>query len=187
MRGVIPEHLQARFDALNELKPMTAPPKPWRFAKLLSVGGLTGVGFGNSSDLLLVTSHSGRGVVNCRSSAFVARDDGEFRFDIGNLLVEGIGPLAGMPVRVSGVQGGGMPCKTDDGWGIERIPLSWPDDEFILSPPGQTMLWSPPNAQMNLFKLAKFSAEVRAFGFSPTGLSMLVATAADISIFTREN
>jgi hypothetical protein len=38
---------------------------------------------------------------------------------------------------------------------------------------------------MKLTKLAGFTSEIRAFGFSPTGQSLVVATAADVSIFGR--
>ena len=43
-------------------------------------------GFAESSDLLLVTSNAGRGVVDCRKGALLARDDDQFDVDIGNLL-----------------------------------------------------------------------------------------------------
>jgi hypothetical protein len=151
-----------------------------------AVGGLTSVGFGESSDLLLAASGAGRGVFDCRKGELLARDDAEeFSFDIGNLVAEGIGPLAQERVRMSGIYGGGLACRTADGWKIERHPLSWPDDELILSPPGQSMLWTPPGQPMLLTKLAGFISEVRAFGFSPTGYSLVVATAADISVFGR--
>jgi hypothetical protein len=186
MRGVVPQHLKTRFDALGELPPMAEAPEPWRQLGIRTVGGLTGIGFAESSDLLLVTSSAGRGVFDCRTGAVVARDgDDQFDFDIGNLLVEGIGPLASTRIRMSGLQGGGLPRRTTDGWGIEALPLSWPDEELILSPPGQTMLWSPPGTPMAAWKLAGFTSQVRAFGFSPTGQCLVVATAADITIFER--
>jgi len=165
---------------------MVTTPEPWKQVTIAAVGGLTGIGFDESADLLLAASGAGRGVFDCRTGTLLARDaDDEFVFDIGNLLLGGIGPLAGKRVRMSGIYGGGLACRTADGWSIERHPLAWPDDELILSPPGQSMLWSPPEQPMKLTKLAGFTSEVRAFGFSPTGQSLVVATAADISIFGR--
>jgi hypothetical protein len=125
-------------------------------------------------------------VFDCREAGLLARDDDAgFRFDVGNLVVAGIGPLAQALVRTSGLHGGGLAVTNVDGWELERHPLSWPDDEFFLSPPGQTILWQPPGDAMKLTKLAGFSSEVRAFGFSPTGKTFIIATAADISVFGR--
>lgn len=185
--SVVPPHLRARFDALRDLVPIpTAVPEPWNRIVVVPVGGLTSVGFAESSDLLLAASSAGRGVFDCRTGTLLARDDNDrFSFDVGNLLVEGIGPIAEYQIRMSGIFGGGLPRQTADGWSIEGYPLSWPDDELILSPPGQSMLWSPPKQPVNLTKLSGFISEVRAFGFSPTGRSLVVATAADISIFGR--
>jgi len=38
---------------------------------------------------------------------------------------------------------------------------------------------------MNLTKLGGFITEIRTFGFSPTGLSFVVATSSDVIIFSR--
>lgn len=102
-----------------------------------------------------------------------------------SLKAEGIGPIAGAKVRVGGLRGGGLSTNTADGWGLQRCPLAWPDDELILSPPGQTMLWTPKGQPMKLTKLSGFVTEVRAFGFSPTGGTFVIATASDLAIFAR--
>ena len=150
----------------------------------LPIGGLTEVGFANSSDILLVLSDDGRGVVDGRTGQLLARHDDD-AFDAGNLTAKGIGPLAGAKVRVGGLRGGGLSTNTADGWGVQRRPLAWPDDELILSPPGQTMLWTPRDQPMKLTKLAGFVTEVRAFRFSPTGQTFVIATASDLAIFAR--
>lgn len=185
MRGVVPEHLRNRFDVLDRMAP-TNPPAPWRRVTLLSMGGLTDVGFANSSDLLLVISSAGRSVVDGAKGVVVARDDeDDFEFDAGNLLAEGIGPLEGVMVRTGGMRGGGLSARTPDGWGLEHHPLSWPDDELFLSPPGQTMLWTAPGQPVSLTKFAGFASEIRAFGFSPTGRCFALATASDVTIYGR--
>jgi len=186
MRGIIPKHLQARFNALDKLQARKNLPAPWQEPVFFAIGGLTCAGFAENSDLLLTVSHDGRGVLDCHEGSMIARDDSnEFNFDFGNLKVEGIGPLAGQKVHMSGLYGGGLACQTTDGWSIERHPLSWPDDELFLSPPGQTLLGSHADQPVDVSKLANFSSEIRAFGFSPTGRSLIIATAADISLFRR--
>jgi hypothetical protein len=182
---MVPPHLEVRFAALDGLPPGTIPPDPWKKVATFAVGGLASVGFDESSDLLLVTSSAGRGVFDCVHGVRLARDSGDFDFDIGNLTVAGIGPVAGKLIRVAGLDGGGLSWGTTDGWGIERHPASWPEDVFFLSPPGHSMLWSPAGQPLRLTKLAGFISEVRAFGFSPTGRTLVVATASDIWVFGR--
>jgi len=50
------------------------PPEPWRHVASHGIGGLTDIGYGEGSDLLLVVSHNGRGVFDCLSGERVARD-----------------------------------------------------------------------------------------------------------------
>ena len=183
-RVVVPPHLKERFDLMERMAP-APPPAPWRLSTTRIVGGLTDVGFADSSDLLLIVSGAGRGVLNCQTGFLVARDYDPFEFDIGNMLVEGIGPLAGVKVRMAGLCGGGLSAYTEDGWKVERYPLSWPYHELILSPPGQDMLWAPPGQPITLTKLGDYVSSVYAFGFSPTGRSLVVATASDVDAYMR--
>jgi hypothetical protein len=57
--------------------PISDPPSPWRRTGSFAIGGLTDVGFGAHSDLLLVISHQGRGVFDCLSGVRVARNNDE--------------------------------------------------------------------------------------------------------------
>lgn len=183
-RGRVPEHLRERFAYLDAV-PAGDPPAPWRRVRVVAVGGLLQVGFGAGTDLLLILSHAGRGVVDCATGDTLARDDGHYWADRGRLEAEGIGPLAGEAVRIAGAGGGGLSQQTGDGWAVERLPLSWPAEELILSPPGEDMLVQAPAAGRGLAKLRVLPSELRAYGFSPTGLSLVVATASDVEIFHR--
>lgn len=185
MRSIIPPHLKERFAALDKIK-LGEPPEPWRKIGVLAIGGLTDIGFAHSSELLLVVSGSGRGILDCRKGIFIARDNyANFEFDVGNLEVEGIGALHGQKIRMSGLYGGGLAMQTNDGWNIERHPLSWPDEELFLSPQGQSMLWCEPSKTIELTKLGSFTTELRAFGFSPNGLILVIATASDVAVYAR--
>lgn len=183
----VPEHLRERFDLLERLPVERDLPKPWRNVGTFAVGGLTDVGFADSSDLLLCISGSGRGVFDCLAGLRVARDDSsDFAFDLGNLIAEGIGPLAGQRIRTAGMYGGGLASGSGDGWCIERHPFSFPDDELFVSPPGHTMLWTRRDEEVRLTKLGRFVTELRAFGFSPTGRTLVVAVSSDVTIFARD-
>jgi hypothetical protein len=184
-KGNVPDHLRARFDYLDALAPATLM-SPWERLPVVAVGGLWHVGFAPQSDLLLAISSSGRGVIDCTTGTRIARDDSEYYPDIPSLEGEGIGPLDGINIRLAGGEGGGLTRGTFDGWGIELHPLSWPDEELFLCPPGQSMLWHPPKEEPTLFKLKPLPSTLVAYGFSPTGLSLVIATSSDIEIFRRD-
>jgi hypothetical protein len=184
LKGIIPEHLKERFRYLDDLVPAPLP-APWRTLSSIAVGGLWHVGFATDSDLLLVLSSSGRGVFDCLTGERVARDDADYYADSQRLEAEGIGPLEGQYVRLAGIHGGGLSHVTKDGWLIELHPLSWPEEEFFLCPPGQTMLWNRPSEQPALSKIRPFPTSLVAYGFSPTGKSLVIATSSDVAICSR--
>ncbi len=184
-KGTVPNHLKDRFRYLDGLTP-ASDLGPWRKFATIAIGGLQHIGFASNSDLLLAVSGArGRGVVDCATGGKVARDDEEYYPDFGSLEAEGIGSLEGQQIRVAGISGGGLSHATEDGWLIELHPLSWPEEEFFLCPPGQTMLWSPPAAKPELFKLRPLPSSLVAYGFSPTGRSLIIATSSDLEIYSR--
>lgn len=151
-----------------------------------AVGGLTDVGFADATDFLICMSADGLGVFDCLTGERVARDrDGNFAFDTGNLLVDGIGPLEGQRVRTARLAGGGLAVGTDDGWSVERHPFAFPDAEVFIAPPGQSLLWTQQGKEVRLCKLGGFVTELRAYGFSPTGRSFVIATSSDVMMFMR--
>lgn len=181
----LPKHLRTRLDAIDRLSP-SDPPKPWSKIATVPVGGLEDIGFSRSSDILLSVSANGAGVFDCTSGTLLARDsDADCQIDLPHLQSVGIGPIAGVTIPLAGLHGGGLPSTTVDGWTMEQIPLSWPNDELVLAPPSRSMLWPLDGDVAGLTKLSGFIAPVRAFGFSPTGRSLVVATSSDITIFGR--
>ncbi|WP_443749515.1 hypothetical protein [Asticcacaulis solisilvae] len=176
---LVPDHLKSRFTALMAL-PISEPCLPWRKAVCASVGGLKAIGYADNSDLLLVTSSQGRGVFDGRSGQRLARDDNpSFSEDMGNCQAEGIGPLAGKMIRMAGLAGGGL-ATWSDGWSLEVLPLSWPDEKILLFPKLKS-LWDDRHA---LDGVAKIEVDVmRAFGFSPTGKSFAVASSSYVMIY----
>lgn len=165
--------------------PISAPPMPWTCVTSAGVGGLTAVGYARDTDLLLVTSSQGRGVFDCLTGERVARDPNmEFLEDTGNLETAGIGPLAGQLIRMSGIFGGGLPVVTADGWQAERLVLQWPAESLILVPPEASIFGGLYNKPSQFLKIS-VESEVRAWGFSPTGHSLVLATSSDVTIYRR--
>lgn len=141
-------------------------------------GGLVGIGFGDDTDLALVVTHDGRGVIDCLTGRKVARDTDILYPDEHTLRIDGIGPLAGTAVTVAGIDGGSLRHDTDDGWLLEGLFSNSSDDVIRLLPPKASATASPAT-------FTGFIPEVRAFGFSPTGRSFVIATGAEVFVYSR--
>jgi hypothetical protein len=176
---------------------VNTPPAPWRFPsnayKYLPIGGLQGVGFGidpgDGSDLLMVTSMDGHGVIDPRTYAKVARDrdpDPDFFQPSGvDLSCQGLGPLAGIRVPIAGLFGGGLHATTEDGLTIDVVAPEWPNHRVLLSTNGGTYQ-NPPGLDWWPIFDDTGHGELRAAGFSPTGRTVVIATSSDITIFIRD-
>lgn len=152
---------------------------PWVSRHIVRAGGLIGVGFAAASDLLLVATHDGRGVVDCVTGELLARDhDPLFPFDEDRRTAQGIGPLADQEISIAGpIYGGALPTQTQDGWRLSG-PLTNSSDNVV------TLLPPPDNAgEPSTF--TGFVPEVRVFGFSPTGRSFVIGTGAEVYTFAR--
>ncbi len=161
--------------------PIADPPRPWKRLAVHAVGGLTEVGFADDSDLLLIVSSQGRGVVDCRTGERVARvraEPDDSWYEERRLLAKGIGPLEGKKVRLTGLHGGGLPICGREGWSVEALAIDWPDVSLLLVEPWQSIY----DHSAKFTKLA-VEREVRAFGFSETGASLVLATSSDVAVY----
>lgn len=184
-----PDHLLPLIERVRAA-PVQEPPLPWRRVAAHAIGGLTDVGFGRASDLLLVVSHQGRGVFDCLTGQRMARDaampepnDDPWQNEL-ELEATGIGPLAGQIVRTSGLAGGGLALMTRDRWAAERLTVDWPFESLLLVAPDSWIYETRPGRPSGFAKLAEES-EVRAWGFSPTGKTLILATSSDLTIYGR--
>lgn len=150
---------------------------PWKRLPPQAVGGCTEVGFAPETDLLLVVSSGGRGLFDCRLGERVGRDSADLSrwwYDEANLLAVGIGPLEGRFIPLAGLNGGRLPSTTSDGWSVRSQTSS--------APAWTKLLISYRDGGERCF------AEdygFHAFGFSPTGLSLVIASGSDLEIYTR--
>lgn len=167
--------------------PLRPPPAPWRPVPAQRTGGITDVGFGRPSraegltapDLLLVASSTGKGVFDCASGQRVYRDHEETYPD-DSLVREGIGPLEGVQVTMAGLWGGGLRTTTDDGWAVHLVAPDWPAESVLLSKDDE------PYRGSNWWHIHREEGcELRAFGFSPSGRTLVLATTCDLVIYSR--
>ena len=163
---------------------VTLPPAPWQLKARFTIVGLMEVGFDRDSELLLVAASSGRSVIDCRTGEKVARDRtdnlGSDRF----LETRGLGPLQDRVIPMAGIHGGRLPLATADGWMTEDITLAWPEQHLLLVEPGSWLHGARYHRPAVFHKLG-VELEVRAFGFSYSGLSLVLATAGELVVFGR--
>lgn len=161
-------------------------PSPWRRGPVHAVGGLTEVGYVPESDLLLVVTSTGRGLFDCTRGVRVARDRtppeiGGWYDEIG-LLALGIGPVEQQFIRLAGLHGGGLHRMTRDGWSLEIVAPDWPRQSIIIQPPGSFVLVD--RFAAGCVKIEE-DFEIRAFGFSDTGRSFVVALSHTLLVYSR--
>ncbi|WP_238017303.1 hypothetical protein KZZ52_25405 [Dactylosporangium sp. AC04546] len=172
--------------------PVTAPPSPWRpvSARGIAIGGLVGIGFAEAPagrDVVMVVSHDGHGLFDATTGARIARDrepdaDSAYPAD-ADLTCPGLGPVAGQPVRIAGLFGGGLHTTAEGGWMIDVVSPEWPHDRVILSTGAGAYRGTLGETWWHIFD-AGYS-ELRAAGFSPSGRTLAVATSSDLTLWTR--
>ncbi len=178
----IPKHLRPTVKRVRSLLE-GSPPPPWTLVCNVAVGGLKSVGFAPHSELLLVASHSGRGLFDCSTGSRVARDpDNAYEDSPHTLEAAGIGPLEGRAIKMAGLEGGGLPLTSPQGWLMESLVLDWPETTLLLVEPGSDLygdMYGKPAVMHKIF----VGLELRAWGFSSTGHSLVVATSSDLTIY----
>lgn len=176
------EYLEPLKIKLLNLK-IEKPPPPWELKTVISVGGLCSVGFDRNTENLLILSHQGRGVIDCSTGEKTARDYEDY-YENQYLEAEGIGCLKGKIIKMAGLLGGGLLISTEDDWILESVTINFPEEMILLLEPGSDlygMTWNRPD---NFTKIDQ-QATIRAYGFSYTGESFIIATSSDLSIYNR--
>ncbi len=150
----------------------------WNQIAIHAVGGLIQVGYANNSDLLLVLSHNGFGIFNCLTGQKVARnkDDLNESFNESTLKAKGFDILDGQEIKTAGLFGGNLKTKTLDGWSLSIRKLNYTTNGICL-------IYKSSNKEV--FIEDDKVSEFRAFGFSETEKSFVVATTSDLTIYTR--
>jgi hypothetical protein len=161
-------HPRAVIDAVRAA-PARDEGSVFRRTGVHAVGGLRGAGNVAGTDLWLVVSSNGSGLFDALTGERVARDPSS---PAGYPTeTRGIGPARDAIVRVAGIDGGSLPCRTSDGWELafdERAGL-W------LVPPG--------GAPIEVLRVRL--DEARVLGVSETGRSFVVGDAASLYTFAR--
>ncbi|MFF4150790.1 hypothetical protein ACFYZU_11290 [Streptomyces sp. NPDC001651] len=183
--------------AVMNVTPVVPAPEPWRcvfaHASGVPVGGLVGIGFathpGSGHDLVLAVSHSGHGLFDAVTGERIARDEDPdpedaYPDEVSGLSCPGLGPVAGLRVRIAGLFGGGLHATAEDGWALRVTGPARPHEHVLLSREGGSSHSGPRGERSWHIYHADFS-ELRTAGFSPSGQTLAVATSSDLVLWTR--
>ena len=177
------EHLAPIIKKISKLK-VESLPAPWALVSSISVGGLRSVGFDRNTDLLLIVSSQGRGVVDCLSGVKIARDEEEYYENEEHLEAKGIGLIENKIINMAGLFGGGLPTTTEDNWSLESVTINWPAKSILLVEPGSDLYGSIHNYPDKFSKIEEMDT-IKAYGFSHTGKTLIIATSSDVTIYGR--
>lgn len=161
----------------------------WRMTAQRTVGGLLEVGFVPGSDLLLLVSSDGLGLLDCSSGERVARDRNPVETPYESVLqLRAIGPAADQLVPLAGLHGGGLPTTTADGWALLTAQPRWPEHQVILQQDFTSLFMEPtqPGRHLPFASRIHRGHELRAAGFSPTGRSLIVADSGSVWAYHRD-
>lgn len=154
-----------------------------------AVGGLHEVGFAPNQDLLMVLSSQGQGIFDCIKGEKITRlhNDLDWAKDYNESTYSIIGfdVLANIKITTSGlISPDILPKKTADGWQLiitDPEPDESPFQMYLI----QKIYLVSPDQKEKIYITMDGACELRAFGFSDTGNSFIVATSCDLVIYSR--
>ena len=161
----------------------------WTHKNTFAIGGLDNIGFSPGQDFLLVLSSQGQGIFDCIKGEKIARlnNDSDWwqAFDQTTNSIGGFDILDKVQVLTSGLHGGdNLPKTTADGWTLTISEPQLDDnpfDEYLV----QRIFLVSPDKRDKIYITKDGPCEHRAFGFSDTGNSFVVALSCDLTIYSR--
>ncbi|BAY81797.1 hypothetical protein NIES267_12740 [Calothrix parasitica NIES-267] len=124
-------------------------------------------------------------MVDCSTGEKTARDY-EDDYENQYLEAEGIGCLKGKIIKMAGLLGGGLPISTEDDWCLESVTINFPEEMILLVEPGSDLYGMTYDKPDNFTKIEQRET-IRAYGFSYTGNTFIIATSSDLIIYSRCN
>lgn len=187
---ILPAWLFATY-RMQVLKPeaKTSYPNMWTHKNTFAVGGLHEVGYAPNQDHLIVLSSQGQGIFDCIKGEKIARLhnglDWWEDFNEETNSIRGFDVLADFEIPVSGLDTSDtLPKRTADGWSLIASSPE-PDDKPFEKYLVQRIYLVSPNKKEMIYVGKDGACELRAFGFSETGNSFIVALSCDLVIWAR--
>ena len=152
-----------------------------------AIGGLQNIGYVPGEDLLVVLSAQGQGIFDCLTGQRIARSNEEWypKFNDKTFSVDGFDILSNTSIPTSGIYGGDRLIKsTMDNWKVTaKTKTQWKG--LRATKRTKIYLYSPNNTAIQVGEDGP--CELRAFGFSDTGKSFVIALSCELKIFSRES
>ena len=146
----------------------------WKLKSLVSIGGLENVGFVPQQDFLIVLSSNGEGIFDCLTGERIVRNNDHYewenRFNEMTKTVKGFDLFGDIEIPTSGLHGSNIMRKESEGWLLQEQQ----SEIVLISPDGNRKVVSNNDV-----------CELRAFGFSDTGKSFVVASGCELIIFSQ--
>lgn len=161
----------------------------WIHKNTFAIGGLENVGYASEQDLLIILSSHGQGVFDCIKGERIARQNNDSdwwqNFNQVTNSIAGFDVLENIEISTYGLYGGDhLPKATTDGWTL-TISKSEADDKPFENYLVQKIYLVSPDKKEKIFVVKDGACELRAFGFSDTGKSFIVALSCDLTIYSR--
>jgi hypothetical protein len=174
-----------KIDAALSAATVAVHAGPWQQVTVLAVGGLTALGFDRASDTMLVTSASGQSVIDAPTATILNRNRDNDGLDTSAPKGTRLDHPADERFDMAGLFGGGLRFVTDDGWSVETIRGC-----CVLHPANASIhflgpKWDSSSKDATFHLLDRGGEDIRTFGFSWTGRTMVVATPIALSIWAR--
>lgn len=162
----------------------------WKRSCEIAVGGLIAVGFYESADKphldkLIAIGSQGQTIIDCLSGEIVYRNREQDGYDPATLSAYDLSGQGTVPIRMSGIDGGGLKRCTQDGWSVEAIPIEWPIFYYILQYPETSIYSDHVLGRVSEFELIDYDYQQTAWGFSNSGNTLLLTSSSDIILWSR--
>jgi hypothetical protein len=163
---------------------------PWIHKNTFAIGGLENVGYASKQDKLIVLSSQGQGIFDCTQGEKIARkhngSDWWEDFNEQTNTIAGFDCLQGTTITTHGLYGEDhLPKTTLDGWTL-AISKPEPDDKPFEKYLVQKIYLVSPDKNTQLFITKDGPCEFRAYGFSETNNSFIIASSCDLIIYSRQ-
>ncbi|HEU5164024.1 MAG TPA: hypothetical protein VFU29_00715 [Chitinophagaceae bacterium] len=161
----------------------------WTHKNTFAIGGLENIGYAPKQDFVIVLSSQGQGIFNCKTGEKIARqnDDTNWwdKFNQKTNSIIGFDVLENIEITTCGLYGDDSLSKTtQDGWTLiatEPEPDDKPFEKYLVK---RIYLLSP-DKEEKLLVGKDGACELRAFGFSDTGDTFVIALSCDLTIYSR--
>lgn len=177
-------HKEKIYNILEQI-PSVKSPVGWTYKGCINIGGFEYFGFDESSDLLLVVSHNGRGIIDLAKAEKIARDYSEdFHLDETLLICEGFDILKDKTIKLAGKYGGSiLPVHSQFGDSLRRVSPLFPCEDIIYQPAFEDCFVEGHNK--NCVRI--YRGFLYCYGFSYSGNYFVIADDSGVSFWERNN